>query len=116
MRRAQHCGLGVCVIAGLIAIGCQRGGNDAATPTPQEARQFIETAETRLETLGRKAARAGWGQNTFITVDTQKIAADAQSDFAAAVTELAPGARRFDGLQLSVEDARKLKLLKLQLS
>jgi peptidyl-dipeptidase A len=104
------------VIAGLIAIGCQRGGQKAASATPQEARQFIDTAETRLETLGKKAARAGWVQNTFITVDTQKIAADAQSDFAAAVTELALGARRFDGLQLPAEDARKLKLLKLQLS
>ena len=105
----------VCALA-VITLGCQTGGGDAVPPTAEEAHRFIEAAEKRLETLGKKASRAGWVQNNFITVDTQKIAADAQSDFAAAVTELAPGARRFEGLQLPFEDARKLKLLKLQLS
>jgi peptidyl-dipeptidase A len=104
-----------CTLA-VIALGCQTGGGDAVPPTAEEAHRFIQAAEKRLETLGKKASRAGWVQNNFITVDTQKIAADAQSDFAAAVTELAPGARRFEGLQLPIEDARKLKLLKLQLS
>lgn len=106
----------ICAIAGAITIACQRSGNEAAPPTAQEAHQFIEAAEKRLETLGKKASRAGWVQNNFITVDTQKIAADAQSDFAAAVSELARGARRFEGLELPSSDARKLKLLKLQLS
>ena len=106
----------LCALAGVMVLGCRAGGGEAVQPTPQETHQFIEAAEKRLETLGKKAGRAGWVQNTYITVDTQKIAADAQSDFAAAVTELALGARRFDGLQLSEDDARKLKLLKLQLS
>jgi peptidyl-dipeptidase A len=106
----------VCAIAGAVAIGCQRAGSDTAAPTAQEAHQFLEAAEKRLETLGKKASRAGWVQNNFITVDTQKIAADAQTDLAAAVTELARGARRFEGLQLPYDDTRKLKLLKLQLS
>ena len=39
--------------------------------------------------LGNNASRAGWVQNNFITVDTQKIAANAQSELAAAVSELA---------------------------
>lgn len=115
MTTARHPLLALCAIVGIITLGC-RFGNDAAQPTAQEAHEFIEAAQKRLETLGKKASRAGWVQNNFITVDTQKIAADAQSDFAAAVTELARGARRFDALQLSYDDARKLKLLKLQLS
>ncbi len=106
----------LCALAAVMVLGCRAGGGQAGQPTPQETHQFIEAAEKRLETLGKKAGRAGWVQNTYITVDTQRIAADAQSDFAAAVTELALGARRFDGLQLSEDDARKLKLLKLQLS
>ena len=116
MTRVRRPLLVLCAIAGIITFGCRRGNNDAAEPTAQEAHQFIEAAEKRLETLGKKASRAGWVQNNFITVDTQKIAADAQSDFAAAVSELARGARRFDGLQLPYDDARKLKLLRLQLS
>ena len=98
------------------AIGCRAREGAAAAPTVAEAQQFIAMAETRLNTLGKKAARAGWVQNNFITVDTEKISADAYSDLAAAVTELALGARRFEALPLSAENARKLKLLKLQLS
>ena len=116
MAGLRHLCILLCAVAGVIALGCRAGGGDADQSTPQEAHRFIEAAEKRLESLGKKAARAGWVQNTYITVDTQKIAADAQSDFAAAVAELALGARRFDGLRLSEDDARKLKLLKLQLS
>ena len=102
-----------CLLACGVTLGCQSNGG---APTAEEAHRFVEAAETRLRTLGNKASRTAWVQNNFITVDTQKIAADAQSDLAAAVTELARGARRFEGLQLPYDDARKLKLLKLQLS
>ena len=99
------------------AAGCRPGsGSATSAPTVAEAQQFIAGAEKRLEALGKKAARAGWVQANFITVDTQKIAADAYSDLAAAVTELALGAKRFEGLSLPPDDARKLKLLKLQLA
>src|SRR5688572_15862685 len=116
MTTGRHSPSALCAVVGIITLGCQLGGNDAAQPTAQEAHQFIDAAEKRLETLGKKASRAGWVQNNFITVDTQIIAADGRSDFAAAVTELALGARRFDAVQLPYDDARKLKLLKLQLS
>ena len=100
--------------------GCRpdggNGNGNTSAPNAAEAQQFIASAEKRLETLGKKAARAGWVQNNFITVDTEKISADAYSDLAAAVTELALGAKRFEGLQLPPSDARKLKLLKLQLA
>jgi peptidyl-dipeptidase A len=89
---------------------------EAEPPTAAEAHQYVEAAEKRLETLSKKSARTAWVQNNFITVDTQQIAADAQSDVAAAVTELALGARRFESLALPGDDARKLKLLKLQLA
>ena len=102
-----------CVLA---CVPHDRLPDEPSRPTADEAHRFIEAAEKRLEALGKKAARTGWVQNNFITVDTQQIAADAQSDLAAAVTELARGARRFEGLQLPEDDARKLKLLKLQLA
>ena len=116
MRRLLLAGVMV-----LSSIGCGREfavgvGRESATATVADAQQFIATAEKRLELLGKKAARAGWVQNNFITDDTQKISADAYSDLAAAVTELALGARRFEALQLPAADARKLKLLKLQLA
>jgi peptidyl-dipeptidase A len=103
----------LCALASAMTLGC---GADGDAPTAEEAHRFVAAAEARLETLGNKASRTGWVQNNFITVDTQKIAADAQSDLAAAVTELARGARRFEGLQLPYEDTRKLRLLKLMLA
>jgi peptidyl-dipeptidase A len=102
-----------CLLACVVMVGCQ---NDAGAPTADEAHRFVQAAEARLQTLGNNASRTAWVQNNFITVDTQKIAADAQSNLAAAVTELAAGARRFEPLPLPDEDARKLKLLKLMLS
>ena len=102
-----------CVLVCAFALGCR---SDTSAPTVDEAHRFVEAAEARLQILGNNAGRAGWVQNNFITVDTQKIAADAQSNLAAAVSEIARGARRFEGLSLPAEDARKLKLLKLMLS
>jgi peptidyl-dipeptidase A len=106
----------LCALAGVLTLGCQSGRGDGSPPTAEEAHRFVEAAEMRLKTLGDNASRTGWVQSNFITVDTQKIAADAQSELAAAVSELARGARRFEQLQLPYEDARKLKLLKLLLS
>src|SRR5688572_25930183 len=87
-------------LAALLVLGCQSGGGESGPPTPHEAHRFVEAAEARLHTLGNNASRAGWVQSNFITVDTQKIAADAQSELAAAVSELARGARRYEPLQL----------------
>ena len=102
-----------CVLVCAFTLGCR---SDTRAPTVDEAHRFVEAAEAQLQILGNNAGRAGWVQNNFITVDTQKIAADAQSNLAAAVSEIARGARRFEGLSLPAEDARKLKLLKLMLS
>jgi peptidyl-dipeptidase A len=103
-------------LAAVLMPGCQSGGGEVGPPTADEAHRFVEAAEARLHTLGNNASRAGWVQSNFITVDTQKIAADAQSELAAAVSELARGARRFEPLQLPSDDARKLTLVKLMLA
>jgi peptidyl-dipeptidase A len=102
-----------CLLACFVTVGCQ---SDAGAPSAQEAHRFVESAEARLRILGNNASRTGWVQNNFITIDTQKIAADAQSELSAAVTELARGARRYETLPLPYDDTRKLKLLKLMLS
>ena len=98
-----------------LLLGCRSGG-ESGPPAADEAHRFVEAAEARLQMLGNNASRAGWVQSNFITVDTQKIAADAQSELAAAVSELAREARRYEPLQLPANDARKLTLVKLMLS
>jgi peptidyl-dipeptidase A len=88
--------------------GSQPGGDDAA--------RFIAEAEKRLLAATIRDSRASWIQSNFITDDTEAIAADAKTEYIAAVSELAVEARRFDGATLPAETERKLKLLKLALT
>jgi len=89
---------------------------NAPKPTVAEAEQFISQAEARLNGLNTRAARAGWVQENFITDDSEAIAADANEQITAAVTELVEQAKRFEGLPLPPAVARKFLLLKLGLT
>jgi peptidyl-dipeptidase A len=90
----------------------------AADPkaTPEEARKFIRDAEEKLLLLGVDSARADWIKSTYITDDTEAIAAKLDEKAIAATVAYAKQATRFDGLKLDAETARKLKLLKLSLT
>src|SRR6185436_11447472 len=93
--------LGVAVLAAAL-LGAAPGHPDAkAAATVDEARAFAAAAEERLGELTMKASRAQWVQSTFITDDTEELAAQAT---------------RFDGLALPEDVARKLKLLKVSLT
>lgn len=85
----------------------------SAPPTVEEARRFTDAAETRLLDLWIKDQRAQWVHESFITEDTEQMAADADAAVAAATAELAAQARRFESLKLPEDIARKIKLLKL---
>jgi len=93
------------------------GGSDAAEAshprTPEGAAAFVEAAEADLSALLSAAERAAWVQATYITVDTQAIAAAANEEFLAAASRYAKEAARFDGLELPFDVARRLKILKL---
>ena len=88
------------------------GGGQA---TAAEADKFIADAEQRLFDLNIKYSRADWVKSTFITDDTEALSAEANKQVITAATELAEQSKRFDGLQLSPDTARKIKLLKLAL-
>lgn len=97
----------------LSACSASPGGTKA---TPADADKFIADAEKRLEKVAIKDSRASWVQANFITDDTDALAADAKNETITTVTELAEASKQFDGLQLSPDTARKIKLLKLALS
>ena len=103
------------LLAFLLAAALPASADDAAgsKPTLQEAQKFMEDAEARLRELSIEAGRAGWVQSNFITLDTQLLAAASNDRLIALATELAQGARRFAGLSLPPELARKMKLLEL---
>jgi len=88
----------------------------ASAPTVAEAEQFMKQAQVQLNDLTVKAARAQWVQENFITDDTEALSADAQEQLTAATEELIDQAKRFEGLQMPPDLARKFLLLKLSLT
>ena len=90
----------------------------AADPkaTPEEARKFINDAEEKLLLLGIDAGRADWIKSTYITDDTEAVAAKLDEKAISAAVAYAKQSTRFDGLKLDPVTARKLRLLKLSLT
>jgi peptidyl-dipeptidase A len=83
---------------------------------PAEAKKFIEDAEAKLLEVNVEASRADWVKDTYITEDTEILAAKADERAINATVELAKQATRFDHLKLPEDLARKMKLLKLSLT
>ena len=85
----------------------------AAKPNVADALTFIASAEKELAALNVEANRASWVEETYITDDTVALVAEANDREIARQTELIYEARKFDGLALPPDAARKLLLLKL---
>ncbi|MDQ2869267.1 MAG: M2 family metallopeptidase [Acidobacteriota bacterium] len=84
--------------------------------TAAQAQAFIAEAEKTLLSLANEASRAGWVQSTYITDDTENLAARANERVIAASAEYAKKAARFDGTRLPEDVARKIRLLKNSLT
>ncbi|HKU77513.1 MAG TPA: M2 family metallopeptidase, partial [Pyrinomonadaceae bacterium] len=97
-------------------MSCTDNPNSLSSSGTGDADKFLADAEKRLMDLSIKAGRADWVKSTFVTDDTETLAAEANENLIAATTELAEQARRFDNVEVSPEAKRKLKLLKLSLT
>jgi peptidyl-dipeptidase A len=87
----------------------------SAKPTVAQALAFIDSAEKELGALNIEAGQAAWVQETYITDDTVALEASANDRLIARQTVLIGEARKFDGLKLPPDAARKLQLLKLSI-
>src|SRR5579872_7145106 len=113
-------GTAFCLLA-LHALMCAQGADRRASgadgkTTVAEAQAFMKRAEDELQDMEVKSSRASWVQQNFITDDTEILSAEGQEKLTAVTTQLALEARRFDGLAMPAELARKFKLLKLSLA
>jgi peptidyl-dipeptidase A len=84
-------------------------------PTVVEAEGFMNKAEAQLAELSVKGNQANWVHDNFITDDTEALAAKTNDESIAVTTELIAQAKRFDGLKMPTDLARKFLLLKLSL-
>ena len=107
------------IVAGSALIARAQTAPPAASPsgaTAAEARQFLEDANRELLRLWIGASRAGWVQGTYITPDTEAMAAQANEAAVNAGTRYAKEARRFDGVTLPPQDRRQMDVLKNSLT
>ena len=87
-----------------------------SAPTGAEAKAFADDAERQLLKLWIDQGRADWVKSTFITDDTEILAAQAADRAISAAVRYAKDSARFDGVQTDAATARKLRLLKLSLT
>src|SRR6202051_2326570 len=101
---------------GLVAmLGACAAGVWAAEATVAEAKKFLDDADKKLFDLSLDSNQASWIQSTYITDDTEAVAARANERGIAEAVRLAKGAVRFDQLILPPDMRRKMQLLKVGL-
>jgi peptidyl-dipeptidase A len=83
------------------------------TPSTTDARAFVQQAEKDLLGLSIDFARASWVSATYITPDTDTLAAQSLSRLAQADTHYARLATSFDPARSDEQTARKLALLRV---
>jgi peptidyl-dipeptidase A len=85
----------------------------AAAPTTAEARQFLDRLDADFRQLSLKFNTADWVSKTFITHDTQRLAAWASEDLMALLSSSVRESLRFQGVALPPGERRQLDLLRL---
>jgi peptidyl-dipeptidase A len=104
----------------LTACGALASGKEKAVsegkPTVEEARKFLDEVNSRMLDLTTESNRAEWVKSTYITDDTEILAAHADQKMIDANVQYAKQATRFDHLNLPPDLARELKILKLSLT
>ena len=87
-----------------------------AAPTLAEAKAFLDRAQSKLLDLTTIDQHADWVKSTFITYDSEILAAKADEDLIAATMQLAKESTRFSHLKMPPDMARQFQLLRLSLT
>ncbi len=82
-------------------------------PTADAAQTIIEGAENQLREAYAERDRMDWVNMTYITEDTEWLAARATEKVMELTTNITKAYRRFENLQLPAEVARKFMLLRV---
>jgi peptidyl-dipeptidase A len=89
----------------------------AAKVAPGESPEaFIARTNEELKALWAEASRANWVKETFITDDTEQLAAEASEKVMAYTTRAIDETRAFSAASLEPEVARQIHLLKVSTS
>ncbi|MEW6981976.1 M2 family metallopeptidase [Colwelliaceae bacterium 6471] len=126
MKTLKLTGLAICIAASLSA--CNKANNDvqtAAEPaaqntemqklTAKDAEVFLANVEKEIEVLNIEGARAEWIYQNFITDDTSALSSAANQKSTEAGVAFAMEAAKFDDVEVTADQRRKLNILKQSL-
>ena len=85
----------------------------AQRPSGAEAKDFVLRTNQELKKLYTDWSRAEWIKSTYITHDSEILAAQAHEKVMEHASEAIRTSMRFSGLELDADTARQLKLLRL---
>ncbi|HET9679181.1 MAG TPA: M2 family metallopeptidase [Gammaproteobacteria bacterium] len=91
----------------------QTAQQDSQQTTVADARAFIDEVSAHLKQLGQNSSHAAWIANTYIIEDSQYLSAKASEAYLSYLKQAVEESKRFVGMDLPPDVARKLKLLKL---
>ncbi|HZT76891.1 MAG TPA: M2 family metallopeptidase [Vicinamibacterales bacterium] len=94
------------------AVGC---APHASGPTSADAKSFLDTVSATTLKLGIDQGRASWVQETYITDDTEVLAAQANQAANDAGARFAKEATKYDHVEVPADERRELNLLKVGL-
>jgi peptidyl-dipeptidase A len=106
-------------LASAMAVSAQSGSSQEPATHPATAagaKAFLDEVNRELLELVVASSRAGWTQSTYITADTEIMAAQANEVLVNAQTRYAKEAARFDKVQVPPDQRRQLDLLKTSLT
>jgi peptidyl-dipeptidase A len=92
------------------------GQPPAPGTAPADARAFLDHVDATLAQLSVAANRAGWVQATYITPDTEAMAARANEAYIGATTNFAKESARFRDTPVPAAERRQLELLRTSLT
>ena len=84
----------------------------AKRATPAEAKKWAADLDPQLRAVYVKQATSDWINQNFITDDTERASTTATDELLAAQLKAIRESRRFDGLKLDPDTARKIYLLR----
>src|SRR5215471_21525058 len=114
IRRFTAAALALAVV-GAAACVAKQDAATAGTPTPADAKKFLDAVNDDMKRLEVEGNQAGWVQQNFITDDTEAIEARVNQRVTDAIAKYAKEAVRFDKVDVPADERRQLNLLKLSL-
>ena len=104
------------LLAAATTVACGRSNTGESRPASSSTGAFLADVNATMLELGNASQQASWVQSTYITPDTEAMAARAYEAYVTAVTDFAKRAATLDASDATPDHARQLAVLKSTLT